>query len=110
MANFKCSNQKCSELDKEHPINIYSVKAPKGVKSYHDPISKKELKCKVCNKQLSIVDEPFDGFATARLSFNSLTSDQKKAALKKRANDHFHRNTDSMKDYRDHQEQISNKI
>jgi hypothetical protein len=107
MAKFVCI--KCNNKETNYSFSPIVIKAKGGKTTYHYR-NGEEICCMVCHIPLTIIEEPFDGFGTAHLKFNSMTSDQKKAVLKRRANEHFKQNTDSMKDYRDHVEQSSDKV
>lgn len=109
MAQFKCKKEGCDHKGEEITVSLYTIKAVKGITTYHHKISGHNIVCSQCRTPLIFIEEPFEGFGTAHLRFNSLTSDQKKAVLKKRAKEHFNRNTDSMKDLRDHVEQSTDK-
>lgn len=100
MTQFKCTNKYCTQ--NEIPLNapIYIMRAKNGVTTYHYKNNGRQIVCPTCEEPLSIIEE-FDGFATARSMFNSRTPQQKKEILKRRANQHFKKNTDGMRDYRD---------
>lgn len=107
MAIFKCKTEGCSRNTPtiEVHINGYIMKSnPFGY--YYKTGG--QIVCEECGKPLSIEEEPFSGMPTAMNFFSSRTPQQKKEILKKRANKHFNRNTDGMKEYRDHVEKESN--
>lgn len=102
MANFECVNAECIAKNKSvASINEYKIKYDQttGKTICIDRITGKKIVCEYCGTPLENVRE-FDGFCTNVSFFNSMTADQKKEALKKRANKAFDKNTDSMKDYR----------
>lgn len=97
MAKFKCDNPSCSNYGQEVTINEYKMKSNPFGYCYKNG---GEIVCEQCKTPLSIIEE-FDGFATARSLFSSRTPQEKKAILKRRANQHFKKNTDGMREYRD---------
>lgn len=109
MAYFRCKKEGCSLYNKDILVSPYVMRAVNGVSTYYPKGDKEQIRCKECGSALEIVEEEFGGFATGRLSFSSLSPQQKREALKRRANEHFKRNTEGMREYRDHVEETSSK-
>lgn len=104
MAIFKCNNDQCASKGKLVTIVQYWIK-PNPLRYYGK--GGKRIVCSECKQPLVLQDEPFNGMTTSVAFFSSMSSQQKKEVLKKRANEHFRRNTDGMRDYRDYIERES---
>lgn len=102
MSTFYCNNQECEEFKKKVTINHYRFSASPREKFMRP--NGREIVCPKCGKPMfrDGSGDKFDGVPAVAIKFMNRTSAEKKAILKKRANEHFKRNTDSMRDYRDH--------
>jgi hypothetical protein len=96
MSIFHCKNKKCINFNKE--ISINTLNWPYVLQSQRI----EEMTCKECEEKMK--SKPFipkSNRLNNVATFSNKSSDEKKKILKKRANDHFRRNTDGMREYRD---------
>jgi hypothetical protein len=108
MAKFICYNKDCGLYNKIVEVLKYSITI-KGSDSIYLDKERKVLTCAECDHSLILNPKHEGGFTTNVAFFSSRTSEQKKEILKKRANEAFRKNKEGMKEYRDHQDEISTK-
>lgn len=88
MARFKCTNNKCPNIDK--PIIVAKVSFIFDNKLKKLIVRNKQY-CASCGNELEYIEEQaksgIEGFCFTR--FNTLSSDDKKAAMKKRSQKMF---------------------
>lgn len=83
MPKFKCVNENCSEFGKE----VFFVKLNyRFDKEKGELVTSEDLSCKVCGSEL--VQNKKKGYPQL-MKFNSLSEQEKKKVISKRAQDHF---------------------
>lgn len=99
MANFKCNNKECVNVNLSINITEYYLRGYNNKVIYTDSKGS-EIKCPTCGEVLSKEPDIFEGFCSNISTFNSKSSSEKKEILKKRANDEFKRNK-QMREYKE---------
>lgn len=111
MSKFVCKNESCEAFGVSITHAEYVVKIDRAdLKTKYYNNHREELVCEACGHPLTqLIDENIDGFTVNIGRFNGMTSNEKKAMLKKRANDKF-KESSEMRDYKQMKEEESNGI
>ena len=109
MSKFVCKNEPCEAFGISINYADYVVKIDRAdLKTKYYNNHNEELVCETCGHSLTqLIDENIEGFSVNIGKFNGMTSDEKKAMLKKRANDKF-KESSEMRDYKQMKEEESN--
>ena len=94
--NFQCN--KCFHL---FTVTNYRMSVKSGVVIYTDK-NMNHIKCEMCKSYDVLSLEEEGEYNVNFTKFNSLSDQDKKKILKKRAKQHFDKNTDSIRDQREY--------